>query len=177
MEGANILDLGPAVRSLVAVEGGGIREMPLTPAAPVNCPQLRTLRRSSAADLFDGNPVRSTSDAKCVQSGLYLYFSALDESHAISQGIHTRSGSYWHGIMHRQEGDWANAKYWFRRVGSHPVLAALEREAAQPWDAFAFVDRCAAASAGREDEPACRRLQALEWTLLLGHCYRKALGR
>ncbi len=68
-------------------------------------------------------------------SGLWLLAGELDRSHTISQSVETAEGSYWHGIMHRREGDFWNSKYWFRRVGRHSVLAELvehltaEREA------------------------------------------------
>ena len=130
-----------------------------------------------AADLLDGGPVRSPDDARCVRSGLFLYFSALDESHRISQGIRTATGSYWHGIMHRLEGDWSNAKYWFRRTGRHPVFAALERETGQRWDPYAYVDRCEASSSGGPGTGRLVDLQMLEWRLLMRHCCRAALGR
>src|SRR4029079_6033740 len=52
-------------------------------------------------------------------AGLWLVYDFLDESHRISQDIDTSTGSFWHGVMHRREGDFSNGKYWFRRVGSH----------------------------------------------------------
>ncbi len=171
------LDLGPVVPDLLANDDGRLRVMPLVPSGPRACPQLHTLRRLAVADLFPRTAIRSSDDAKCVQSGLYLYFSALDESHTISQGVGTQSGSFWHGIMHRQEGDWSNAKYWFRRTGGHPVFEALEQCLGGPWDPMAFVDRCQAASLGRGPQDTVLDRQMLEWRLLMEHCYRKAVGR
>ncbi len=92
--------------------------MPLVPEGPLRHPQLDSLRSMTTADLFAGEAVASEDAARCVHAGLFLYFSALDESHTISQGVATASGSYWHGIMHRQEPDWSNAKYWFVAQGT-----------------------------------------------------------
>ena len=172
---AGELGLGEAILELVAPGGGSLASMPLVPSAARECARLDALRATSAEALFGGSEVRSPEDASCVRSGLFLYFGALDESHRISQGIGTASGSYWHGIMHRQEGDWSNSKYWFRRTGDHPVFADLGREAGRSWDPFEFVDRCAAASSGRLDESPLIDLQMVEWRALMRHCYRRAL--
>ena len=153
-----------------------LRSMPLVPGAPADGPQLDELRQLRPEDLFEGGAIKDRDFAKCIQSGLYLYFSALDESHRISQGIPSASGSYWHGIMHRQEGDWSNAKYWFRRVGTHPVFGQLEAQAGSPWDPYAFVDRCSAASARNSDAADLIDLQMQEWRLLMRYCYRNAIG-
>ena len=111
---ADLSDLSAPIQSPVRrPPGNALAAMPLLPKAPRECEQLDSLRTMQAADLFGGEGIASRDDAECVRSGLFLYFSALDESHRISQGIATSSGSYWHGIMHRQEGDWSNAKYWF----------------------------------------------------------------
>lgn len=58
-------------------------------------------------------------------SALWLLAGDLDASHQISQAIDSAEGSYWHGIMHRREGDYSNAKYWFRRVGQHAMHGQL----------------------------------------------------
>lgn len=70
-----------------------------------------------------GNPsineqMISTNDNSIVSAGLLLWNGDLDASHTISQHIEDITGSYWHGIMHRMEPDYSNAKYWFRKVGS-----------------------------------------------------------
>jgi len=69
--------------------------------------------------------VVSAPDADLVKAALYLKHGCLDESHKISQSVETPTGSYWHGIMHRHEGDISNSKYWYARVGRHPVLDAI----------------------------------------------------
>jgi hypothetical protein len=130
--------------------------------------------------------------AACL-AALWLRYDFADESHAISQELETIEGSYWHAILHRREPDFANAKYWFRRVGSHPIspaLAAAARESAQAaapdraaeflnaqtaWDHFRFVDLCQSVLAGRSAaELLCRQIQQREWELLFDHCYRRA---
>ncbi|MXY67000.1 MAG: hypothetical protein F4Y47_00370 [Acidobacteriia bacterium] len=169
-------ELGSRIRSLLAPAGATLRSMPLVPGAPADSPQLDELRQLRPEDLFEGVAIKDRDFAKCVQSGLYLYFSALDESHRISQGIPSASGSYWHGIMHRQEGDWSNAKYWFRRVGTHPVFGQLEAQSGSPWDPYAFVDRCSEASGRASDAADLIDLQMREWRLLMRYCHRNATG-
>jgi hypothetical protein len=63
-------------------------------------------------------------------AGLWLWQDYLDESHEICQAIETTSGSWWHAILHRREGDFGNAKYWYMKVGNHPARAAVANNAA-----------------------------------------------
>lgn len=117
-------------------------------------------------------------------SGLYLYFSCLDESHAIAQDLDTPEGSFWHGIMHRQEPDAFNAGYWFRRVGNHPVFPALAVAASElgyssvntRWEPLAFIDYCETARKrpGSTEEKLAIQVQLAEWQLLFDYCATKA---
>ncbi len=132
--------------------------------------------------------------AECCRAGIWLLHDFLDESHELSQGINTTSGSFWHGIMHRREGDFSNAKYWFRRVGEHAVFEPLAARAAEvaaergdaaavekltareTWEPFAFVDMCQAAERNGKSRELCLDVQQAEWELLFNHCYRASLG-
>ena len=66
-----------------------------------------------------------------IRAGLLLWNDALAESHAVSQRMDGPTGAYWHGIMHRREGDLSNAAYWFRCVGTHAAFAAVRAAALQ----------------------------------------------
>ncbi|KIL38588.1 hypothetical protein SD70_25605 [Gordoniibacillus kamchatkensis] len=65
-----------------------------------------------------------------LKAGLHLWNGSLDASHRLSQDVETPLGSYWHGIMHRMEGDYSNANYWFARAGRQPIHEALQAAAA-----------------------------------------------
>src|SRR5450432_255553 len=83
--------------------------------SPVEARQA--LKTRAARDIFP-----SAQSPEGAVAGLWLYFSCLDEAHAVAQDLETPEGSFWHGILHRREPDPANAAYWFRRVGQHPVF-------------------------------------------------------
>lgn len=65
------------------------------------------------------------------EAAIWLLAGELDRSHEVSQSIESPEAAYWHGIMHRREGDFWNAKYWFRKVGKHPVFSELAGEIGQ----------------------------------------------
>src|SRR5213596_774549 len=124
------------------------RLAPLGPGSP-NLPIRNQLAGLQPEALFAPQPVRDPDMAAACLAALWLYHDFLDESHAISQELHTTTGSYWHGLMHRREPDYGNAKYWFHRVGRHPVfgplaLAARELAAGEPDDSAAFLKQLSA---------------------------------
>lgn len=188
MSGLNRSAYGPDVAVLLEES----RLMPLGAGSP-NTKLHTKLKDLTLERVFGDGKIRDQDMTKCCLAGLWLYHDFLDESHTLSQEIHSASGSYWHGIMHRREPDYANAKYWFQRVGNHPIFDSLAADAKEiakgdsgdaakslnrqnSWDAFAFVDLCERA-AGSPSEMLCRRIQQREWELLFDYCYGQATGK
>lgn len=160
---------GPTAAGLLAEP----RLAPLGPGTPVKAvqPQLLDLQRQLQCKALP---------AAC-RAGLWLYFDYLHESHEICQDLPTSDGSFWHAIMHRREPDPSNSKYWWRRVGNHPVLGSLRDHAPEFGYDFttpeAFVDFCEQVrGSGLAEEETAKRVQLLEWQFLFDHCYRNAHG-
>ncbi len=100
-----------------------------------------------------------------LQAGLWLYVDELDRSHTISQSIDDATGSFWHGIMHRREGDFWNSHYWFRRVGNHPAMARIAG-----YDGHRFIDDVERAHRSGADARNLVDLQRREWMTLFEWC-------
>ncbi len=150
------------------------------------------LKLTRLSDLCD--EVVSPADATAVLAGLWLLHGDADASHRQSQSIEDegrhRCGNFWHAIMHRQEPDYGNSKYWFRRVGQHPIIPELAQRADEliaaddsesarrwrvklgtptGWNVSTFVDWCEAAAreADARQINLIRRIQFVEMHLLL----------
>jgi hypothetical protein len=186
-------DYGPLVAELLT----GDRLPELGPGRP-NEAARPLLEKLTVEKLFAGRKIVDHSLAECCLSALWLWHDFLDESHQISQEIDTADGSYWHGIMHRREADYGNAKYWFRRVPQHAIFDAIAYAARDlaskhkldrpaeflatqtTWDPFRFVDLCEAIARGKS---ACKQLAEevarVEWQFLFGFCFQRAapIGR
>lgn len=161
-------DFGPVFEKLLEVDRGRA----LDEGLPLQS-DLAMLESLGVEQAFAHTSVVDQDQARCCLSGVWLLYDFLDESHTISQGIGSAEGSFWHGIMHRREGDFSNAKYWFRKVGPHPVYGEIDDD----WDPFDFVDDCQAAlRSGGDAEDHCRELQQREWEQLFAYCYGQAVG-
>ena len=174
---------GPAVAAILALDGNGERFMPLASGRCSSPEALTKIQAASPAALF---PHSHAPEAAL--SGLYLYFSCIDQAHEVAQSVHTSDGAFWHGIVHRQEPDADNARYWFRQVGSHPIFPELAGRAAAigldshdpqgRWDPIRYVGICD--HARREPTSPLTQMaletQRAEWQLLFDYCARPGSG-
>ena len=167
---------------------------PLSPTNEWSSTLTTRLENYSLGELFDGFAVTDSEFGNCVRSGLLLWNDALDSSHKIAQNIGTKTGNYWHAIMHRRESDYSNAKYWFGRVGKHPIyfqllcyaqeLSQTEQleeytktlESNDEWNAVQFVDWCQAATNSEDNKKTfLEQLQLKELQLLIDFSCKNAL--
>lgn len=183
-------------RSYGPAAAGLLIDAPLNELGP-GCPQepaKPALQAMKPESLFSGGTLHDRQMALACMAALWLRYDYLDQSHAISQSLDAPEGEYWHGILHRREPDYGNARYWMRRAGRHaihePLLTGareLAAEARAPaadflltqttWDPGRFVGLCEEAL---DDSPPLhtlvKKIQRLEWELLFDCCHRLAMG-
>jgi hypothetical protein len=145
-------------------------------------------------DLFR-KPIRNKDEAASVLAGLWMWHDQLDPAHRIVQDIHTPTGSLWHAIIHRREGDFWNSKYWYNRArthGSHTEMAATVARVLDQagsidrlsqlidggsWVPERFVDLVEQAHRNSSDprREVLARLQVEEWKTVFEHTLRAAV--
>lgn len=115
--------------------------------------------RAKAASSWEHHRVK-----RQLLEGFILY--ALDDLHAahsIFQEEEGFFGSYGHGMMHRREGDFWNANYWFRRAGNpHKISFPNGLTPAE------ITARCEAANQHTDREKQALALLHSEWLLIVG---------
>ena len=112
-----------------------------------------------------------------VRSLLLLTAGDLEHAHRLVQEASNADGTYIHGIVHRIEGDFDNARYWFRRTAVHPIAPEIYRKAAAnsprvasctTWDPVWVTDWVEASKQMGADEE-LRAVLTIEAEVLLEH--------
>jgi hypothetical protein len=169
--------------------------IPLVVTVPTSAAALKLLSHVTLGKLFSV-PIQDEESANALLAGLWLGHDALKEGHRIAQDIQTPSGSFWHAIMHRREGDFSNAKYWYARCRRHPAQRSIAERAAVvakgagvdrqgkrlvavEWDGPELVDLVESVHRRPMDTKTelAQRLQQIEWQGLFEYCAVKATGR
>jgi hypothetical protein len=130
----------------------------LGPATRPGTQSLENLTKALGPTLKSSNV--SSERQELIRALVLLWHDHLDAAHRIAQEIDNPDGAFVHGIMHRREPDFANAAYWFRRVGRHPVFAEIAAQtepifkscsqdgmsarliSGGQWNPFGFIEAC-----------------------------------
>lgn len=111
-------------------------------------------------------------------AALWLYVDDLDRAHDLVQNSHSPTGSLLHAVMHRREGDFPNALYWYRKAGNHPALAEIDLTgggagsgtSVARYRAEDFVKQVEhAMAAGITENPALESQQNKEWVAIFSY--------
>ena len=139
-------------------------------------------RQIAAADLFDG---KAGAMVDCCRAGLLLWNDDLDGAHPLLQDLPDQTAAFWHAILHRREGDYPNARYWWNRAGEHPAFEPIhdlvlhrvpdfplldELRAAGVWLPLEFNAACEKFARDGRYESELRATQRLELRGLLEWC-------
>ena len=116
------------------------------------------------------------------------------DENKIAQELVSPTGSFWHAIMHRREGDFSNSKYWYHRCPNHHVIRLLgavsssltngfdgdrvvRRVISGGWNPDALVDLVEEVDPKPSDPrfDLAVKLQRAEWTGLFEYCVHQAV--
>lgn len=157
----------------------------LLPKEPLLWKLGEEFRALSDHELAGSLPIAHPARFAMVRGAVLYALDEIDAAHRIFQEEPSSEGSYWHGMMHRREGDFDNARYWFRRAGRLPAFNDLH-DAARPvspemarqqsWDAYLFTGLCEQAKFGAtEFIPECQRLQRVEFDVMFDRAWKSAM--
>jgi hypothetical protein len=118
-----------------------------------------------------------------IRGGLLYALDDLAGCHEFFQNTACDLVGYWHGMMHRREADFDNARYWFRRAGALPFFGTLHSRAAEistdaakqmSWDPYLFTNECEQHRFGADSEEASlARLQRAEFEVVFDYTWRQ----
>ena len=133
---------------------------------------------------------KGTQPAKdLIRAAALLWHDHLDAAHSIVQDAPSAEAAFIHGIMHRRESDYSNAKYWFDRVGRHATFPKIAARVEQflsdqqsrssstlvrdgMWQPMNFIEACEEAAEQPDknsDTVLLQHLQQIEFETLLEH--------
>lgn len=135
-----------------------------------------------SAELFGA---KSGPMVDCCRAGLLLFNDDLGRAHPLVQDLPDQTASFWHAVLHRREGDYANARYWWNRVAAHPAFEPIfdlvlhrvpdfalldELRAAGRWLPLEFTAACQKCAQDGKHEAELKATQRLEMRGLLEWC-------
>ncbi len=146
--------------------------------------RVREIRDATPALLAGEKEVADKAMLILVHAGLLYAVDEIGEAHRLVGDASGDSASYWHGMIHRREGDFENARHWYRRTGRHPAFAELHQRGSSlsadvagqmDWDPYLFTGLCERAAFG-EPNDALVALQKMEFEVMFAYVWRQAVS-
>lgn len=158
----------------------------LRPTEVSDTAKLLRVRAANDAEISDARPVASPPMFSLVRAGLLYALDAIDESHRIIQAVDGDESAYCHGMVHRREGDFYNARYWFSRAGTLSSFGSIHRAASAVssvvaaqanWDPYLFTGLCEQERFGdTEMRGELVKLQRIEFEVLFDYLWRRSFN-
>lgn len=157
----------------------------LIPTETLLCEERDRIRTGDDAAIAGDQPILHAPAFALVRGGLHYAIDAIHEAHVFFQDAVGDLAAYWHGMMHRREGDFDNARYWFRRAGTQPFFARAHSASAvhsadmarqSSWDPYLFTGACEQAKFGAENVAELLALQRVEFDAAFDYTWRQAVG-
>ena len=152
----------------------------LLPQGTLSVEQIHAHRDASVEDLTGAPELEGR--AALIRSLLFYASDALPEAHRIVQDASGDLAAYIHGMIHRREADFDNARYWYRRAGELPFFSALQSACADVsediakqtnWDPYLFTGMCERSKYGsRTPVKMLTEIQKAEFHGVLDYIYR-----
>ena len=156
------------------------------PKEPTDYELVIRLRETDDARLFGPVALQPAAPVGLVRAGLFYYHNALDDSHKQAALDEGDLAAYWHGMVHRREGDFENARYWMRRAGEQPVFQEMQGRASDGaphmgrqsnWDPFLFIHLCEQYRYGETDyKKEIGHLQRTEFAVMFDYVWRRCVA-
>ncbi len=156
------------------------------PTEPTDYALVIRIRETDDATVLGGAESLPGAPLPLLRAGLFYYHNALDDSHKEAAKGDGDLAAYWHGMVHRREGDFDNARYWMRRAGEQPVFQEMHGRAAAEnapnmgrqsnWDPFLFTHLCEQYKYGaHEYKKEIGALQRVEFAVMFDYVWRKCV--
>lgn len=145
--------------------------------------RVQEIRDAPPEKLAGEATVKDENQLSLVKAALLYAVDEIGDAHRLVQEVSGDTAGYWHGMIHRREGDFENARYWFRRTGRHPAFAELHRRGCAlsadvgrllDWDPYLFTGLCEQAVFGNPDDTLVP-LQKMEFEVMLDYTWRQAI--
>ncbi len=159
-------------------------EEPL-PSEPTDYALVIRIREASEASILGDAKPLAQAPVTLLRAGLFYYHNALGDCHREVARTDSPLTSYWHGMLHRREGDFDNARYWMRRTGEHPTFQEMQGRASdasphmakQPnWDPYLFIHLCEQYKYGETSyRKEIGHLQKVEFSVLFDYVWRQCV--